>query len=319
MTAWLRRRFELGGPARLLPMEGLRGVAVLLVFLQHVGAQGEGLLMPGSAAAPLMTALKQQGNVGVELFFVLSGYLIYGHLVARRPGFWAFLRRRAVRLYPAFLCAFALAWTIDVARAQRLVPADPVEAARYLAANLLFLPGLLRARPLLTVAWSLSYEAFFYLACFALVAGLALDRWGRGGRVALILGLAAAFEAVSWWHGPNMRGPMLLVDLADWDWPDRMLPFFAGMLLAEGGTRTLPSALGLAAPAAVVALLSWTWVPDLARGLLVAGGFFLLCAAAFRPGSAAARALSWQWLRWLGNMSFCTTCCTAWSSRPSPG
>jgi peptidoglycan/LPS O-acetylase OafA/YrhL len=57
-------------------MEGLRGLAVLLVCPP--------LLDPGAAAGPsrssnlISAALKSYGNVGVELFFVLSGYLIYG-------------------------------------------------------------------------------------------------------------------------------------------------------------------------------------------------------------------------------------------------
>ncbi len=335
-AAWIRGAFELqaAGQARLLPMEGLRGLAVILVFLQHFGTQAEQMLATSTQAAgavpigAVMAALKQQGNVGVELFFVLSGFLIYGHLVQRRPRFGTFMARRAVRLYPAFLCVFALAAGLDLLRPVPLIPADPAGAAAMLAANLVFLPGLLRLQPLLAVAWSLSYEAFFYIAAAALVAGLSLERWSRGRRTLLILGLAAAFELATWWHGPNIRGSMRHLDLLDWDMPDRMLPFFFGMLLAEGvglaRTRLLPpvpGAVGLAAPALALVALSVWWLPDLPHEALVSVAFFLLCAASLRDPSLrdanpirgasssrranlAARLFTWAPLRWLGNMSY---------------
>ena len=310
----MSRAFELQAPgsARLLPMEGLRGVAVFLVFLQHFGTQALAAGWPADSWATVaiskaMQVFSQQGNAGVELFFTLSGFLIYGHLVQRRPPFSRFMARRAIRLYPAFLCVFALAAGLDLWRSDRLIPQGFAQASLYVAANLAFLPGLVRIRPLVAVAWSLSYEVAFYLAAFALVTGLAMDRWRRGSRIALIVAAGVLFELACWWHGPNLRGPMRTVDLLDWDMPDRMLPFIAGMLLAEGvgiDWRPVPRWLGLAAPAAVLALLAGWWVPDIARAVLIAGAFFLLCAACFQPDSATGRLFAWPWLRWLGNMSY---------------
>ena len=109
--AWLRRTFELQAPSntRLLSMEGLRGVAVILVFLQHYTVQAQLIgLSPGPAATFAM-AFRAFGNQGVELFFVLSGYLIYGNLVRRAPPFGGFMARRFERIYPTFLAVFALA------------------------------------------------------------------------------------------------------------------------------------------------------------------------------------------------------------------
>jgi peptidoglycan/LPS O-acetylase OafA/YrhL len=70
-------------------IEGLRGVAILLVVLYHAHVPG----FPG-------------GYVGVDVFFVLSGYLITGLLVAecektRRIDLAGFYARRARRLLPA--------------------------------------------------------------------------------------------------------------------------------------------------------------------------------------------------------------------------
>jgi exopolysaccharide production protein ExoZ len=69
----LARWFELGpvGAERLLPMEGLRGLAVLLVFFVHYGAQfGHAF---GVAPPAIGAALQLLGNAGVDLFFVLRG------------------------------------------------------------------------------------------------------------------------------------------------------------------------------------------------------------------------------------------------------
>ena len=93
----LYRGFEIGGGGRLLPMEGLRGVAVGLVFLQHYGTQFStyGQITGGTLA--VARAFAHYGNDGVELFFVLSGYLIYGILLRKRPSFFSFMIRRAQR------------------------------------------------------------------------------------------------------------------------------------------------------------------------------------------------------------------------------
>jgi peptidoglycan/LPS O-acetylase OafA/YrhL len=300
-AAWgrLGRLFELQAPgsARLLPMEGLRGFAVFLVFLQHYGTQALPLMSADSAGRavllPLFQAVRNFGNVGVELFFVLSGLLIYGHLVARRPAFPRFLARRARRLYPAFLCVFALALAAALAQG-RVLPTGPGPALLYIAANLLFLPGLLPIPPLLTVAWSLSYEVFFYLAAAALVAGLTLDRWQERSRLRLVLALCALFAAAMFAAPPGF--------------PARMMSFFAGMLLAEGvGVRRLhvPAWLGLAAPVIAFAVGAIWWVAEPPREVMYAIAFLLLCAACLRPGdNAAARLFAWAPLRRLGNMSY---------------
>lgn len=79
-------------------IDGLRAVAVLLVLLFHTGID----LVPG-------------GFVGVDVFFVISGYLITKVIVdacaAQRFSYWRFLERRFFRLYPAMLATLALTLT----------------------------------------------------------------------------------------------------------------------------------------------------------------------------------------------------------------
>jgi exopolysaccharide production protein ExoZ len=75
---WLINKFELsrGGSAHnVRPMEGLRGFAVGLVFLVHFVTLGRPWIPDASLSLLLANALHTIGHTGVDLFFVLSGYL----------------------------------------------------------------------------------------------------------------------------------------------------------------------------------------------------------------------------------------------------
>lgn len=294
MGAWLRWTFELQDPrhARLLPMEGLRGVAVTLVFLQHFGVQAQLLGMAPGIAANAAAGFRAYGNLGVELFFVLSGFLIYGTLVRRAPAFWSFMLRRAQRIYPAFLAVFVLALAVNVVMpGEGKIPAGAAPAAAYLVENLLLLPGLFPVVPLFSVAWSLSYEAFFYLVTAAGVLGFGLHRVARGRRVAGLWALSAGF--------------VVLCAAGIPEFPARMMPFFAGMLLAEGAGERVPGWLGWAGPLGVLALCVSLLVRDqVAVELCWTVAFFALCAVCFRGAGAVSAWMVWTPLRWLGNMSY---------------
>ena len=292
MIPWLRRTYALQDPrhARLLPMEGLRGYAVTLVFLHHYSVQAELLGLPAGAAAATAAALRGYGNLGVELFFVLSGYLIYGTLVRKAPPFAGFMARRCQRIYPAFLVMFAvmLALTVLLPLPGKLT-ADPWRAAVYLAANLALLPGLFPVVPIVDVAWSLSYEMAFYVATAVLVLGAGLARTNRRRRVAVLAALAAAFVLAS---GAGIGIPL------------RMMPFFAGMLLAEGLGAWVPPWLAWAAPAAALAACVTHALSGAAGELVYSVAFFALCAVCFRDAGSISRVMRWAPLRWLGNMSY---------------
>ena len=192
--SWLAERFELerGGTAHhLRPMEGLRGLAVALVFGVHFST----LSTPWQTAGwdrVALDILHTIGNAGVDLFFVLSGYLIYGHLMRRPPPFAAYMARRIQRIYPAFLAVFLLylllAWRMPDAGK---LP-DDGSLGGYLLANLLLLPGVFPIEPLITVAWSLSYEMFFYLVMPLIIAVLALRRRGPDARLVTLAAVTAA-------------------------------------------------------------------------------------------------------------------------------
>jgi peptidoglycan/LPS O-acetylase OafA/YrhL len=90
-------------PAHLHGLDGLRAVACLAVFVDHVEQWAEWLAMPNYYGKWLQAL----GRQGVELFFVLSGYLItYRMLIERRStgrvSIPAFYLRRALRIWPLY-------------------------------------------------------------------------------------------------------------------------------------------------------------------------------------------------------------------------
>jgi peptidoglycan/LPS O-acetylase OafA/YrhL len=154
-------------------LDGLRGVAVLLVVLAHAH-------VPGMEAA---------GGVGVCLFFVLSGYLITGLLLAEhdasgRVRFRAFYARRARRLLPALgsLLAFLLALRALTGMAD-IADTRSVVGAVFYVNN--WQVGHHNLTTLLHT-WSLSVEEQFY-SVWPMVLLLCLRRGGRAlaSRVAL--------------------------------------------------------------------------------------------------------------------------------------
>ena len=217
---WYRRLFMLDADAgRLLAFEGMRGVAVLLVFLVHYHA----MFGPLVASSPWMYRIStfgaDTGHSGVDLFFLLSGFLIYRAVIRRKSSLAPFIWRRVKRIYPTFLFVFALYLALswlnpDVSK----LPAGRGAAVLYIVQNLLLLPGLFPIMPMIFVAWSLSYEFFFYLTLPLLVILLGLRDWSRQTRIvffaALTIGCAALGYAGHLFH-------------------PRALMFTAGILLAE--------------------------------------------------------------------------------------
>ena len=105
-SGWLERLFEVshGKGRQLRSMEGLRGLAVFLVFLVHYVTLAKPWLAPASFSTRVADGLHNIGNTGVDLFFVLSGYLIYGSLI-RKP----YIRQQWTRLSGVLLEAASLA------------------------------------------------------------------------------------------------------------------------------------------------------------------------------------------------------------------
>ena len=291
--SWVRGLFEIENRDRLLPMEGLRGVAVGLVFLQHYCEQFLSIGGLNGATKAFASAFRLFGNYGVELFFVLSGFLIYGILIRKRPGFMPFMLRRAQRLYPAFVVALIIGIGIDWIRPVPKIPHGLSSAVAYIAANLAFLPGLFPIEPLFAVNWSLSYEWWFYACCVTVVSVVDLRRVNPRNRC---LGIAAVGLCLVLLSAAGVPGV-----------PIRGLSFLSGLFLVEVNALRLghaPPTLGVLAALLTFILCVGFVLPGWFDAVILACGFFTVCSAAFQGQHFLARVLSSPGLRALGNASY---------------
>src|SRR5712664_3884452 len=209
-----------GGKSRVIPMEGLRGIAVFLVFLVHFHALFGTHLVRGTWLYQISEFLGTIGNSGVDLFFVMSGSLIYGALIRRDVGYLTFTRRRVERIYPTFVAVLALYLVLSAFfPEQNKIHGSVLRAGLYILANLFLLPGIFNLKPIITVAWSLSYEFFFYLTMPVLVWAPGMRRWKPYQRLAAFALLWIVCGLVSFYFGLENR--------------TRMISFIAGIVLYE--------------------------------------------------------------------------------------
>jgi peptidoglycan/LPS O-acetylase OafA/YrhL len=145
-------------------IHGLRGFSALAVFVYHVYGMGMLWNFWPTVLAPADFVFAM-GKHGVEIFFVISGYLITGSLL-RHGDARRFLVDRAIRIYPVFLTIQLLVFALGpFIHYKWLTGIDPGDWALTFVENALFLPGLFNLPLAQLNAWSLSYEAGFYLVC----------------------------------------------------------------------------------------------------------------------------------------------------------
>lgn len=224
-------------------IDGLRAIAVILVVMYHLGV-----------------GFTKGGFVGVDIFFVISGFLITQIICADmrigRFSLGQFYERRARRILPALFCV--LLWT-SVAGTLFLFPPEleylgkGVAAATGFVANILFysgsgyFAGTSEVIPLLHT-WSLAVEEQFYLLFPLALAPLL--RWRGGSRCLPALALVAAISFASCLVLTRYERSAAFFLL-----PPRAWELLLGCLLALGAfpelrsqrLRELASAVGLAA------------------------------------------------------------------------
>jgi peptidoglycan/LPS O-acetylase OafA/YrhL len=144
------------------------------------------------AHMPAVAGIAQYGYLGVELFFMISGYVIF--FSARAKGAGEFLVSRAVRLYPAFWCAVLLTSALALFWGGE---AMAVSLPQVLA-NLTMAPKLFGYGPVDGVYWTLIFEWRFYLAV-ALILVLGLQRRLEDILLAWPVAIAAAWLAGLEW------------------------------------------------------------------------------------------------------------------------
>lgn len=178
-------------PKRLHNIEALRGVAALSVAWFH---------LTNTYPHDVVNASGRYGWLGVDVFFVISGFVIpYSMHIARYQvgDFWRFLARRMLRLEPAYLASVILVLVLGLL--STLAPTfqgRPFHLdGRQIGAHLFYLIPLTPFDWVQPVYWSLAYEFVFYGLCGLLYSAL----WPR--HIALTLGLAGGIAACS------MRSP----------------------------------------------------------------------------------------------------------------
>ena len=211
-------------------IDGLRGVAVLVVILFHIDPQW----LPG-------------GFVGVDVFFVISGYLITGildkELSNDRFTITSFYERRIRRILPALWALFVVCLPISY---WLLLPADAEAAGKSALWSILGMANVFFWREVKTDyfapesaqmpflhLWSLGVEEQFYLL-WPLALFLIYKHWNRRARI-LAASLAIAIVVIS----------TLLADLTI---SDQDLRFAYYMLPARAGELAVGAALALLYP-----------------------------------------------------------------------
>lgn len=297
-------------------LDGLRAVAVLGVLFYHAGWEW----MPG-------------GFLGVDVFFVLSGFLITSIILEEydrsgRIDFKQFYLRRARRLLPALLLMLVVVGLLALVvyrDAARAFASDAVSALLYVT-NWWYIVAEqsyfeYTGRPaLLKHLWSLAVEEQFYLIWPA-IAFLLMRRGGR--RMVLWVALALAVLSTAWMTYLAVRN-----QFPEYNDPSRIyfgtdahaMGLLIGAALATvwrpgNLSRTIsPSAKRIITGVGIVALLATLWffafvgefTPWLYRGgfLVIAVIVAILIAAATHPGSPFGGWLGSQPLRYIGQRSY---------------
>src|SRR3954468_12024457 len=156
----------------LVHIQILRFAAALAVVVFHVlGAAPEGFKVSENAVSHALS----YGGRGVDLFFVISGFIIF---YATRRGDQTpaeFLRRRVERIVPLyFFVIFAV--TALAATLPAIFGAPDWYTPRHILKSLAFIAFTDGEMPVVYVGWSLEYEMYFYLVA-ALLMALTRDVW----------------------------------------------------------------------------------------------------------------------------------------------
>jgi peptidoglycan/LPS O-acetylase OafA/YrhL len=312
-----------GEPAHVPALDGIRGLAILLVMVLHMTQ-----LPPRTAVDRGFIRVAELGWIGVDLFFVLSGFLITGILLEAKGSpryFQSFYARRVLRIFPLYYAVlvaslFVLPRVLPPDKALRFgsIAGDEIYYWLYLSNVAIARAGQPR-HGVLDVTWSLSIEEQFYLVWPVIVlvcSRRALLRAAAGlivlsllVRVALLVGTdlnAFSIYVLTPCHLDAIAMGALIAALAREP---------RGLAPLARPARAAAWALG---PAALAFALTESLVhpPDFGTGLsplfstvgwtMIASffGALLIAVHAAAPGSALHRVFTSGFLRTLGKYSY---------------
>ena len=227
----------------------LRALAIILVVVYHAGIMG----------FALPNRIHRFGWIGVDLFFVLSGYLIGGQLLAplargQRINLPRFYLRRVLRIMPAYFAVLAVYFLLPLWREYPEIA--PLWKFLVSAQNI----GL-HGGTAFSHAWSLAVEDQFYLLLPLLLILLSRSRWASMVVPIIILLGGVVLRAFLAWQNPSAQGGVSFRGFQTWiyypTWT-RLDPLLFGVVLA---------AIEKFRPKFWERLMSvamWLWLPGLA-------------------------------------------------------
>jgi len=296
---------------RLSSIQALRGLAALLVLLFHI-IQLQRIHIIGMDAPNLgeeMALLRgpfRQGYAGVDLFFVISGFImvyIAGDLKRGATSALTFLRRRIIRIFPLWwvFCAILMLYymaTLGAAVSPRTVPAGTPEWL-FLVKSAALIPQSME--PILGLGWTLIYEMYFYIVFAAL---LFLPAKWRMTAMAIWALITLSLYALN--PPPVLAGtyPQLFSSLLTLEF---IAGAFAGWLVLRGKTFAPKAIFAVGAIGFIAALCLYTDTSEVHRTWGRVAVFTLPLAALVYGAAATERVYTLRLpraLTWLGNISY---------------
>lgn len=297
---------------RINELESLRGLMALWVMFGHVY-----LTFPGAQTDLIGRVLRNNGYA-VDVFIILSGFVIFNLLDREGGGFWPYLIRRAFRIYPVYLVLLAASvalmglyaevlsdpfWSSPRNDARlRILAEGEANLGAHLLAHLTLAHGLIPSRwlpsseyTLLGQAWSISLEWQFYIVaplCF-----WAVTRAGPRGTLAVLAVTFAAHLALRGFAGEGFlpaAAPYFVLGCASYFlWKHQ-----ADVVHALGTSL-------IAVTAAIVALAAMLSPLPVAIWAAVLGTLLIHHAdPGFMPTAVIARLLQNRVLLWIGSISY---------------
>ncbi len=188
---------------RIPSLDGLRAISILFVIIGHAAATFPHLEGAAGALVHGLTLIAGNGEMGVTVFFVLSGFLITTLLLkeVRKTGrlsIKTFYIRRAFRIWPAFYLMVAVVVFLGVTKTIPLT-AGEVASAGLFVWN--YYPH--GSTWFLGHTWSLAVEEQFYFVWPLLLKFLGAGRaaWFATG----VIAIEPAVRVVNYWLAPSMR------------------------------------------------------------------------------------------------------------------
>lgn len=283
---------------RSTSIDGLRGYLAFGVFIHHAAIAWH-FHQTGVIDMPPERFFAQIGQVGVALFFMITGFLFWDRLLRQQRDFdWrAFAISRVFRLYPLYLPLLAALTVTTFYLKDWELQDSPLQLLKHLSLWMIFdRPDINQVTATGTlisnVTWTLTYEVYFYLA-LPLLGMIFIYRGVHVKTIACLIALYLLAQVIGWEHSLKKK---------------YLMSFAGGIAAAYWIRRPSLAAWGKSRLAAIVALVLLVAVMTLLKKtfamfpLLLLSMFFFVVVS----GNDLFGVLSLRSARWMGEVSYST-------------